>query len=55
MPSRAERDMADVQDENERLKQQVAAQAALLESKNAVTASKEEIINLLRGSYNRPN
>jgi hypothetical protein len=27
----------------------------LLESKDAVIASKEEIINLLRASYNRPN
>jgi len=49
------RDLASSRAEVEQLKQQVASQAALLESKDIVIASKEEIISLLRGGYNRPN
>jgi hypothetical protein len=41
--------------EVEQLRQQVASQAALLEAKDVIIASKEETINLLRASYNRPN
>ncbi|WP_201980413.1 hypothetical protein [Hymenobacter rubidus] len=49
------RDLAGVRAENEQLRQQVAAQAALLESKDALIAAKDETISLLRGGYNRPN
>jgi hypothetical protein len=49
------RDLATSRGELEQLRQQVAAQAALLETKDALLASKEEIISLLRGGYNRPN
>lgn len=49
------RDVAALRGENEQLKQQVASQAALLESKDALLASRDEIISLLRGGYNRPN
>lgn len=49
------RDLASVRAELDKAQQQLASQAALLESKDVVIASKEEIINLLRASYNRPN
>jgi hypothetical protein len=49
------RDVAALRGENEQLKQQVAAKDALLASQEVVIASKEEIISLLRGGYNRPN
>jgi hypothetical protein len=49
------RDLASVRAELDKAQQQLASQTALLESKDAVIASKEEIINLLRASYNRPN
>jgi len=49
------RDLASTRAELEKAQQQLASLTALLESKDAVIASKEEIINLLRASYNRPN
>jgi hypothetical protein len=49
------RDLASIRAEVERLQQQVASQAALLESKDALIAAKDDTINLLRASYNRPN
>lgn len=49
------RDLANLRAELEKAQQQIASQAALLESKDIVIASKEEIISLLRGGYNRPN
>jgi hypothetical protein len=49
------RDLAASRGEVEQLRQQVASQAALLESKDALIAAKDETISLLRGGYNRPN
>ncbi|MGI4760555.1 MAG: hypothetical protein ACRYF0_07615 [Janthinobacterium lividum] len=49
------RDLASARAEVERLQQQVASQAALLDSKDALIAAKDDTINLLRASYNRPN
>ncbi len=49
------RDLANLRAELDKAQQQIASQAALLESKDIVIASKEEIISLLRGGYNRPN
>jgi ElaB/YqjD/DUF883 family membrane-anchored ribosome-binding protein len=48
------RDLAASRGEVEQLRQQVASQAALLETKDTLLASKDEIISLLRGGYNRP-
>lgn len=49
------RDLAGLKAKNEQLQQQVVMQTALLESKDALLAAKDETISLLRGSYNRPN
>jgi hypothetical protein len=49
------RDLANLRAELEKAQQQIASQAALLDSKDALLASRDEIISLLRGGYNRPN
>lgn len=41
--------------ELEQLREKVASQAALLDSKDALIAAQADTINLLRASYNRPN
>lgn len=48
-------DLASTRAELERVQQQLVSQAALLEAKNELIASKDETISLLRGGYNRPN
>lgn len=49
------RELASIRAELEKAQQQIAAQAALLESKDALIESYKETISLLRGGYNRPN
>lgn len=48
------RDLAAARAEAERLLQQVGSLQALLDSKDALLAAKEETIGLLRGGYSRP-
>lgn len=50
-----QQELAAAKTELERLRQQVADQERLIASQAVSLASKEEIISLLRGGYNRPN
>lgn len=50
-----ERDRDAYKAEVESLRQQLAAKDVIIEGKDALLASKEEIISLLRGGYNRSN
>jgi hypothetical protein len=49
------RDLANLRAELEKAQQQVADRDKLIASQEVTIASKEEIITLLRGGYNRPN
>ena len=49
------RELVSIRAELERAQQQIAAQAALLESKDALIAAKDEMLTFLRGGHNRPN